>query len=135
MYGLFLDAEGDQGIYMLILCSRRSPDKEVQFNWGERRPAIGLDAYEVKGHSSSHLVRVRYGSGATQSENWQLLASTARNISLPDAYIGDGAGRIYQYQQVDTLTVQTDTDKDPIQAEFDLRGLDAALSRLNQHCQ
>lgn len=124
---------------MLILCSSASPDKEVQFNWGERRPAIGPDTHEVKRasgalHSSSHTVRVRYGNGVTQSENWQLLASTARNVSLPDAYVGDGAARVYQYQQVGTLTVQTDTDEDRIEAEFDLRGLDEGLSRLNQHC-
>ena len=139
-YEFFLYAEGLDNFKLSIWCYANGSNA-VQFDWGEHRPAVSDDAFEVKRsdgtlHSTSHPVRVRYGNGIAQLENWQLFSPsiTSRNRSLPGAYVGDGDGRIADYQQVDTLTIWTDTESETIRAEFDVRSLDQALSRLNQHC-
>jgi hypothetical protein len=36
---------------------------------------------------------------------------------------------------VDTLTVATEMESETIRAEFDVRRLDKALTRLNEHCR
>ena len=143
-YEFFLYAEGSDEIYMSIYCRGDEPgDKSVQFVWGERRPLLADDPYQIKRsdgtlHSSSHPVKIRYGDGIAQSESWQLVSKeiTSRNRSLPSAYVGEGGGRIVRYRQVDTLTVWTDTESgETIHAEFDVRRLDKALARLNESCR
>ena len=136
-------AEDSDDIYLSVWCYDNRNEKSVQFDWGERRPVIADDPYEIRLpdgtlHSSSHPVRVRYGKGIAQSESWQLFSPdiASRNRSLPGAYVGDGTGRAAKYQQVDTLTVWTDTETgDSIEAEFDVRRLGKALSRLDRHCR
>ena len=136
-----LYAEDSDDIRLAIWCQAGRTEKIVQFFWGNRRPAVEDDAFEVKQsdgtvHSTGHSVRVRYGSKAAQSQTWQLVHPevSSRNFSWPSAYLGDDAGYIHRYQQVDTLTIWTDTESDTIRAEFDLRRLDKALARLNQYC-
>ena len=99
------------------------------------------DGYQVKQsngelHSTGHTVSVRYGDDITQTEHWQLLspAMSSRNLSLPQAYVGSSSGVIALLTQVGTLTISTKTESDTVRAEFDLRRLDKAMSRLNQHC-
>lgn len=141
-YSIFLYAEGSGDIYVQIYCRGDEPgNMSIQFDWGEQRPAVPDDAFEVKRsdgnlHSSSHPVQVRYGNGVPQSENWQLSASESRNRSFTQAYIGDGRGWISKLTRVDTLTVETDTEMgETIRANFDVRRLDKALSKLDQNCR
>ena len=87
-------------------------------------------------HSSSHPVKVRYGNGVTQTESWQLSSSESRNRSFTQAYIGDGQGWIGKLTRVDMLTVTADAESgETIRAEFDVRRLDQALARMDQHCR
>ena len=142
-YSIRLWAEHTDDIYLSIYCRGDEPGvKSVQFDWGQHRPAVAEDAFEVKQpdgtlHSSSHRVQVRYGNGVTQHESWQLVSpeSSSRNRSLPGAYVGDAGGYIARYQQVDALTVSTKTESDTIWADFDVRRLDKALARLDKHCR
>ena len=137
-----LYAEGFDDIWVTIYCRGDEPDnRSVQFDWGERRPAIADDAYKIKRsdgtlHSSSHTVKVRYGDGVTQSESWQLSSSESRNRSFTQAYIGDGRGWISRLTQVNTLTVETAAETgEAIRVEFDVRRLKEALDRMDQHCR
>ena len=140
-YAVVLYAEGSDDIHLVIYCRGDEPNnRSASMIWGERRPAVSEDGYKIKRndgslHSTGHPVKVRYGQGLTQRENWQLLSTdvSSRNQSLPQAYIGAGSGWIYQLTRVDTLTVATETET--IRAEFDVRRLDKALTRLNEHCR
>ena len=141
-YEFFLYAESPDDVYISVWCYENNGDKAAQIDWGNFRPSVSADGYEIKQpdgtlHSTAHSVRVRYGDGLAQPENWQLLSAaiTRHNRSLPQGYKGDAIGKIFQYQQVDALTVWTDTDAGPIRVEFDVRRLDKALARLDRHCQ
>ena len=139
-YQFSLYAEGSDDVYLYVWCYAND-DKALLMDWGERRPVVDDDGYQIKQsngelHSTGHPVSVRYGDGITQSANWQLLspAISSRNRSFPQAYVGSSSGVIAQLSQVGTLTVSTETESETIRAEFDLRRLDKAMSRLNQHC-
>jgi len=142
-YSIFLYAEGTDDIYVLIYCRGDIPGhRSVRFYWGDQRPKLSDDPFEVRRsdgtlHSSSHPVRVRYGDGVPRSESWQLISSGAssRNRSALGAYVGDGLSRIPKYRQVDVLTIWTDAESgETIRAEFDVRRLDEAFSRLDREC-
>ena len=143
-YSIRLYAEDSVAVYVEIYCRGDEPgNRSVLFDWGDRRPMVPDDAFEVTRsdgtlHSSSHPVRVRYGAGIPQSESWQLFSKEASsgNRSLPAAYVGDAAGKVSQYREVDTLTVWTDVESgETIHAEFDVRRLGKGLARLDQHCR
>ena len=141
-HSIFLYAEGSDDIYVSIYCRGDEPNnRSVQFDWGERRPAVADDTYKIKRsdgtlHSSSHAVKVRYGDGVTQSESWQLSSSESRNRSFTQAYIGDGRGWISRLTQADTLTVETKAETgETIRAMFDVRRLKEALDRMDQQCR